>query len=251
MNKHLGLFAGAAAWIAAIAPAQAAVVYSNNFDTENSGRSLKNYQAFRGLTVTYPKVDLVHTGDGGGITCAGGAGGCVNLDGGEPGQLVSDLFTFRRGDVVTWTFSTSGSQKAFSPLDTTYYAFRFDQPTSGFFSFVSTTGLNVSGDTTALQNPFDPSTYDVGLAITAPYDYAFADVTFSFVPTSSGSFRFLFDAFNDDGTDFDGAGRVIDNVVLDISAVPEPASWSMLIVGFGMAGVAIRRRRERGVVRLA
>ncbi len=28
------------------------------------------------------------------------------------------------------------------------------------------------------------------------------------------------------------------------SAVPEPATWAMMITGFGMAGVAIRRRRE-------
>ncbi|WP_312162560.1 PEPxxWA-CTERM sorting domain-containing protein [Phenylobacterium sp.] len=28
------------------------------------------------------------------------------------------------------------------------------------------------------------------------------------------------------------------------SAVPEPATWAMMITGFGLAGVAIRRRRE-------
>ena len=27
------------------------------------------------------------------------------------------------------------------------------------------------------------------------------------------------------------------------SAVPEPATWAMMIIGFGGAGVAIRRRR--------
>jgi CHRD domain/PEP-CTERM motif len=29
-----------------------------------------------------------------------------------------------------------------------------------------------------------------------------------------------------------------------LAAVPEPASWTMLLAGFGMAGMAIRRRRE-------
>ena len=29
------------------------------------------------------------------------------------------------------------------------------------------------------------------------------------------------------------------------SAVPEPATWAMMITGFGLAGAAIRRRRER------
>lgn len=31
------------------------------------------------------------------------------------------------------------------------------------------------------------------------------------------------------------------------SAVPEPATWAMMIAGFGMAGVAVRRRRFAGV----
>ena len=31
------------------------------------------------------------------------------------------------------------------------------------------------------------------------------------------------------------------------NAVPEPATWAMMITGFGMAGVALRRRRYAGV----
>jgi PEP-CTERM motif len=30
----------------------------------------------------------------------------------------------------------------------------------------------------------------------------------------------------------------------DVSAVPEPASWAMLIAGFGLVGAASRRRRQ-------
>ena len=33
-----------------------------------------------------------------------------------------------------------------------------------------------------------------------------------------------------------------------LAAVPEPASWAMLITGFGVAGVALRRRRRRTTV---
>ncbi|WP_426162889.1 PEPxxWA-CTERM sorting domain-containing protein [Sandarakinorhabdus sp. DWP1-3-1] len=37
---------------------------------------------------------------------------------------------------------------------------------------------------------------------------------------------------------------VLDNVVVDFGgAVPEPASWAMLIAGFGLTGAAMRRRR--------
>lgn len=33
-----------------------------------------------------------------------------------------------------------------------------------------------------------------------------------------------------------------------LAAVPEPASWAMLITGFGVAGVALRRRRRQTVL---
>lgn len=35
----------------------------------------------------------------------------------------------------------------------------------------------------------------------------------------------------------------IDNFHISTSAVPEPATWAMMIAGFGLAGAAIRRRR--------
>lgn len=41
---------------------------------------------------------------------------------------------------------------------------------------------------------------------------------------------------------FDGSA-IGKTFTIDISAVPEPATWAMMIVGFGMAGTAIRRRR--------
>lgn len=44
-------------------------------------------------------------------------------------------------------------------------------------------------------------------------------------------------------------GPALDNV--SISAVPEPATWGLMIVGFGMMGVAVRRRNVRTSVRFA
>ena len=41
----------------------------------------------------------------------------------------------------------------------------------------------------------------------------------------------------------DNIGPVIDNVVLDIAAVPEPTTWGMLIAGFGAIGGTLRRRK--------
>lgn len=40
----------------------------------------------------------------------------------------------------------------------------------------------------------------------------------------------------------DSYGGYLDNITIS-SAVPEPATWAMMITGFGLAGSAIRRRR--------
>jgi hypothetical protein len=39
---------------------------------------------------------------------------------------------------------------------------------------------------------------------------------------------------------------LIDNVQIG-SAVPEPASWALMIVGFGLTGAALRRRHAAAV----
>ena len=45
------------------------------------------------------------------------------------------------------------------------------------------------------------------------------------------------------GTEEEG----LDNVILRTTTVPEPASWAMLVVGFGIVGAAARRRRPGSV----
>ena len=37
------------------------------------------------------------------------------------------------------------------------------------------------------------------------------------------------------------------NVNFEVSAVPEPATWAMMIAGFGLAGAALRRRSKAAV----
>jgi len=41
-------------------------------------------------------------------------------------------------------------------------------------------------------------------------------------------------------------GVLLDAV--DVAAVPEPSLWATMIAGFGMIGVALRRRRQRGAM---
>jgi hypothetical protein len=52
--------------------------------------------------------------------------------------------------------------------------------------------------------------------------------------------------FNGQSYDFDSLRQVSINAV-----IPEPASWAMMITGFGLVGGAIRRRRSGGRIALA
>jgi hypothetical protein len=69
--------------------------------------------------------------------------------------------------------------------------------------------------------------------------------SFGFGTTSRFSFVRLTDAFGVDklgrtaGADIDAVG------VLSAAAVPEPASWALMISGLGLVGGTMRRRRQR------
>lgn len=64
-----------------------------------------------------------------------------------------------------------------------------------------------------------------------------------------GSFKFVSgsDAFNlPDGVTVNAGTWLVDNRFIDpLAAVPEPASWAMMIAGFALAGLGVRRRRPR------
>jgi hypothetical protein len=50
---------------------------------------------------------------------------------------------------------------------------------------------------------------------------------------------------------FSNAYIGIRNISVSVAAVPEPATWAMMLVGFGMAGVALRQRRRSPALRAA
>lgn len=60
----------------------------------------------------------------------------------------------------------------------------------------------------------------------------------SYSTSLSGTFDRLVFAANG------GGGFQLDNVNLNAGAVPEPATWAMMIGGFGLAGAAMRRRAK-------
>lgn len=70
----------------------------------------------------------------------------------------------------------------------------------------------------------------------------------SLTAAAAGAFTNVFGAPNLTGTTF---GTADINAVVAPTTVPEPASWAMLIAGFGIVGGALRSRRQRRTVSFA
>ncbi len=76
----------------------------------------------------------------------------------------------------------------------------------------------------------------------------------TFTITDAGFYTLQFGVSNSLDQAFDSglafAGLVIDGAPIDPTpGIPEPATWAMLIAGFGMVGFAARRRRSHTMVR--
>jgi hypothetical protein len=46
-------------------------------------------------------------------------------------------------------------------------------------------------------------------------------------------------------------GALVTTFNLTASGVPEPASWALMLLGFGIAGAAMRRQRQRATLQFA
>jgi hypothetical protein len=71
--------------------------------------------------------------------------------------------------------------------------------------------------------------------------YVFANIYF---PGQSYD-RVVFEAANSSGTGFETDNQTVGTFIPPITgyAVPEPASWTLMIMGLGLAGIVARRRR--------
>jgi hypothetical protein len=210
-------------------PASAVTIFSQNFDSAPRANNTTNVPGF---TVT-GGVDIISNGTAG-VLCAGAAGRCLDLVGSpNVGSITSTPINFNAGRLITVSFHLSGNPRAGTPADIFNFALGFTDPEniavftliSGFQGSYGSTGPGIS----------TMGTYTESLVRNRP----FVNYALSFIPTSAGSLLLTFGGAGPN----DSAGPIIDNILVD-SAVPEPASWLMLIAGFGMVGVAARRRRS-------
>ena len=210
-------------------PASAVTIFSQNYDSAPRANNTTNVPGF---TVT-GGVDIISNGTAG-VLCAGAAGRCLDLVGSpNVGSITSTPINFNAGRLITVSFHLSGNPRAGTPADIFNFALGFTDPEniavftliSGFQGSYGSTGPGIS----------TMGTYTESLVRNRP----FVSYALSFVPTSAGSLLLTFGGAGPN----DSAGPIIDNILVD-SAVPEPSTWLMLIAGFGMVGLAARRRRS-------
>lgn len=117
--------------------------------------------------------------------------------------------------------------------------------------WVSSWAQNSSGTLTAKLFDAATSTLINALVIDLPYSpnaqsSSWVQYSLSGVVGASGSLRVQFEG---DSSSYARGAPGLDNVTLTANyvngAVPEPASWAMMIAGMTVAGAALRRRRQQ------
>jgi hypothetical protein len=222
-----GLSVVAALSFATSAPA--ATVFFQDFNSVASN-SL-SLTALPGFTVTGSTVDVVGPVNPYGIT--GLTSNVVDLDGTPgPATIISSptSFAYNAGDIVTLSLLLSGAQRG-SASDPFTLGLAF----SNLGSVSNFAGSGYFSSATAAGQTFN-------LAGTDPFKLS----SISFLATSAGTFGFSFGT-----TSNDNVGPLLDDVKLDVSAVPEPSTWGMMILGFFGVAFMAYRRKSQGSLRLA
>ena len=209
--KTLTLLAVGAAAIVSAAPANAAVFLSENFNGVSQGTNVSSIGS--NFTVTSGTVDVIGTGF---FDFYPGNGNYVDLDGS----------TLQLGTI-------SSSAPAFAAG---HYSLSFDFGAYTYNHNYATESLVVTlGDFSITLAPLVDSSVTPGALL----QHYVLDITTNVAGNLS------FSAYNG-GNGGTNVGPILDNVTL-ASAVPEPSTWAMMILGFlGLGFVGYRRNRASG-----
>jgi PEP-CTERM motif len=209
--------------------AQAAVIASLSFDTPFAIVA-SNAQIDVNVTLTFDAFsDVVQTGPSG-IVTAGLTNAAIIAAGGDPNDVINPFVNV--GYECSGSFSTNC-------ISGPPYTFTFDSP-----GFIGPANLDLQpGSVSSYRFGFFTPTG--GNAPAGTYDFFNSVVGFSW---SNANNDFFFARFAETcpGQNPDCA---FTREVFAVAAVPEPASWALMIAGFGLVGAAMRRRGSKGQVR--
>lgn len=229
--KRFALLGLAAALVTS--PLSAQTLLNDTFNTENGGNSALNYSSFANWTVN-GQVDLVKNGDFG-ISCFGGNGLCVDLDGSSgPGWIMSQYFSFNAGQKMKFSMQLSGNQRSLTDFDDVELNLMFAAPTT-FGNYMGTGGWN------GITGYFGIPTTNVSIGpVSVAGNAGFSLWTFEFEALTSGSVQYTLGS-----SSADNVGPIADNIMVERTTVtPEPSTWAMLAFGMGAVGFAARRRQR-------
>jgi hypothetical protein len=167
---------------------------------------------------------------------------------------------------LTGNFSGTANGMQFSDVQTTFTATgdtsnAFNQQDATFVPLSSFTATGASFGTFDLGSGFNfwsspmyqSSGYKTGIDLFAFNGLGNYSNTVSLQPTAVSFYYFSPNAFTATGTQgqgsyaftFSGATNAVFSAA--VAPVPEPATWAMMLMGFGMVGYGLRSRRKSSV----
>ena len=208
MKIKLAILAAAVASVFSVS-AQAAPIFSDNFDSYAADQLNWVPPVLSGWTITNGSVDII--GSGGSYDLVPGHGSYVDLDGGSAhsGHL-SHTVSLLAGHTYTLSFDLAGSQRGTTEIVDVKF------------------GTTVEHSTLLSNDGFSHHTMNFTPLISGSYSFDYQNNEFgALIGNGDGNF----------------IGALLDNVA--VTSVPEPESYAMFMAGLGVMGFIARRRKNR------
>jgi hypothetical protein len=211
MHTHRIVAAAALATLTCGAPAFAGTLFSEDFSGATPGDYGAGPIPGTQFDVTADNVDIIGVLNGSFYTCVDNStGNCLDLVGNSGGGAITSMPTFTLAAGETYTVKFGAVLQGYAP---------------GMGSTTFAVGLGSMSQTETI----DGTTQQFSLTFKPLVAESNAALAFTTVIPGDGSH-----------------GAVLDNISLTSAAgaAPEPASWALMLVGFGAAGAAMRSRRR-------